>query len=208
MQRSAGVITQAILVSCMLCSIVPFVPPAPSGRSPRQQTAIFRLSIVSLIQMGSAGGSQSQRRVAAVQCPRVWKVPAPLPWSHRGFLCGKWPASSLSHTGISSRACNQAKECCLLSSQRALSGACCFFLTQGPGSSNRIFCLGCDRRAVMGWLLEMTDGSSTHVVLMTPRLQNSLTVTAAGMRLFLLLPLSCTLIGSWIQGSFFSCFHC
>lgn len=86
---------------------------------------------------------------------------------------------------------------------KGLSGACCFPLTQAWEQQQDVR-LGL-RQVVMGWRLKMIDGGHTSEFLMTPRLQDSLqTVTVAGMPLFLLLPLSSTLIWSWSPCSFFS----
>ena len=99
MHRSAGVITQVIPVSCMLCSkaLSLLFPLSLQRWVGVLHTADSDFpSLNSLIQMGSIGGSHSRRTTAAVLCPRVWKVPAPRPCSHCSFRCGKWPASSLS----------------------------------------------------------------------------------------------------------------
>lgn len=182
----AGVITRAILVSCMLCSkaLSPSFPlshPAPTANS----------DYVSL---------NSQFDSSRID----WKKPEPesLLWLLMWQVT--IPASHVSHMDISKQAKNQAKECCSVSSQRAL--WCALVLSDSSQGVERNILLGL-WQALMGWLLEMMDGSCTSAFLRAPRQQNILTVTAAGMRLLLLLPWSCMLICFWIQCSSFSCFN-
>lgn len=112
----AGVITRAILVSCMLCSkasspLFPLSHPEPSGRSPRQQTAILCLAIVSLIPAGFNGRSQSLKAYCGFCCDK---------WPFLPLLFLIWTFPSTPKTRLKNAASFLLK---------GLSGGCCFSLT-------------------------------------------------------------------------------
>lgn len=111
-RRGVGVITQAILFCSMPCSkalspLFPLCYPAPSGRPPPQQTAISRLSVVSLIRIDRLEGAQAMQLCA----PRNKRLMFSLPRSHLQLLMSELatPASSISHTDTFRHACKQAK---------------------------------------------------------------------------------------------------